>query len=233
MATIHIESNKEDISPLVLMPGDPLRAKYIAENFLDDYKLVNTVRNMFAYTGYYKGKRITVFASGMGMASMGIYCHELYNFYDVEKIIRIGTCGAGNETVGIGDVIIADKAYTNSNWGLLHCGYDKNYDIADPSLINDLKSNANSKVLIGNVFTTDLFDIYLKNPDNKRMHPEGISILANEMETFALFHTANEYQKKAACVLTCVDSKYTEQKLSSEEREKSLNEMIILALEAI
>ena len=119
MATIHIESLKEDIAPIVLMPGDPLRAKYIADNFLTDVKLVNKVRNIFAYTGYYNNKRVTVFSSGMGIPSMGIYAYELYKFYDVKKIIRIGTCGTVNKNVKLLDVILATSSYSLSTFPLL------------------------------------------------------------------------------------------------------------------
>ena len=113
---IHCNAKKEDIAKTVLMPGDPLRAKYIAENFLENARLVNTVRNMLAYTGTYKGKEITVFSHGMGMASMGIYCYELYKFYDVENIIRIGSCGAYSEDLNIFDTILVDKSYTEGNF---------------------------------------------------------------------------------------------------------------------
>ena len=111
MATAHIESKLEDIAPVVLMPGDPLRAKYIAENFLEDAKLINKVRNMFGYTGTYKGKKVTVFASGMGIPSIGIYSYELYKFYNVEKIIRIGTCGSFNKDIKLLDVVLSSGEY--------------------------------------------------------------------------------------------------------------------------
>ena len=114
--TPHINSKKEDISKTVLCPGDPLRAKYIAENFLEKSRLVNTVRNILAYTGTYKGKEITVFASGMGMPSMGIYCYELYKFYNVDTIIRIGSCGAYNETLNLMDTVLVNKSYTEGNF---------------------------------------------------------------------------------------------------------------------
>ena len=112
MATPHIEARKEDIAKIVLMPGDPLRAKMIAETYLDNYRLVNTVRNIFAYTGIYKGKEVTIFASGMGIPSVGIYSYELFKFYDVDSIIRIGTCGANCEEVKILDVILAESSYS-------------------------------------------------------------------------------------------------------------------------
>ena len=114
--TIHCNANKNDIEKNVLMPGDPLRAKYIAENFLTDVKLVNTVRNMLAYTGKYGDKKVTVFSSGMGMPSMGIYCYELYKFYDVESIIRIGSCGVYTPDIDLLDTILVDKTYTEENF---------------------------------------------------------------------------------------------------------------------
>ena len=116
MATPHIEARKEDIAKIVLMPGDPLRAKMIAETYLDNYRLVNTVRNIFAYTGIYKGKEVTIFASGMGIPSVGIYSYELFKFYDVDSIIRIGTCGANCEEVKILDVILAESSYSLSTF---------------------------------------------------------------------------------------------------------------------
>ena len=143
MATAHIESRKEDIGEIVLLPGDPLRAKYIAENFLEDYKLVNSVRNMYAYTGYYKGKMVTVFSSGMGIPSVGIYAYELFKFYDVKKIIRIGTCGTIHKDVKLLDVVLADSAYSVSTFPLLFDG-DTDKEHPASSLLNNLISNINS-----------------------------------------------------------------------------------------
>ena len=127
MPTPHIESKKEDIAPIVLMPGDPLRAKYIAENFLENAKLINSVRNMLGYTGTYKGKRVTVFASGMGIPSIGIYSYELYNYYDVEKIIRIGTCGSFNKDIKLLDIILSSGAYCKSYFDVLLDGVDVDF----------------------------------------------------------------------------------------------------------
>ena len=126
MATPHIESNKEDIAKVVLMPGDPLRAKYIAETFLKDYKLVNTVRNMFAYTGTYKGHRVTVFASGMGNGSMGIYSYELFKFYDVDTIIRIGSAGAYTDKLNLYDIVLVDGLYSVSSYAKVQGNEDRN-----------------------------------------------------------------------------------------------------------
>jgi len=146
MSTAHIESKKEDIASIVLMPGDPLRAKYVAENFLTDYKLVNTVRNMYAYTGTYKGKRVTVFASGMGIASIGIYAYELYKFYDVEKIIRIGTCGTNSRDIKLLDIVLAEQAYSLNNFPQLFDGdKEKEYN-ASEILNNAIKSKALEEV---------------------------------------------------------------------------------------
>ena len=195
--TAHIESKKEDIAEVVLMPGDPLRAKYIAENFLTDYKLVNKVRNMFGYTGYYKGKRVTVFASGMGIPSIGIYSYELYKFYDVKKIIRIGTSGSFNKN------------------------------------IKTAAKLANIPLKIGKTITSDVFDLYSSSMEKfKSNYPEE-DYLAVEMEAFGLFYMANRLGREASCLMTVVDSFYDEKSLTSEEREKSLNEMITIALESV
>ena len=139
--TPHISSKKEDIANIVLMPGDPLRAKYIADNFLEDAKLVNSVRNMFAYTGYYKGKKITVFASGMGMPSIGIYSYELYHFYNVDTIIRIGSCGAYTEDLNIFDTILVNQSYTEGNFAYALNGSNKHI-ASSSSCINEIIEKA-------------------------------------------------------------------------------------------
>ena len=163
MATPHIESKLEDIAPVVLMPGDPLRAKYIAENYLEDAKLINTVRNMFGYTGTYKGKRVTVFASGMGIPSIGIYSYELYKFYNVEQIIRIGTCGSFNENIKILDVIVSSGAYCKSYFDELLDGVDidfiqSSYEL-NRKIINKAKER-NIELKYGKTITSDVFDLY-------------------------------------------------------------------------
>ena len=138
--TPHNEAKKEDIAEIVLMPGDPLRAKYIAENFLENYKLVNSVRNMYGYTGYYKGKRLTVFASGMGMPSMGIYAYELYKFYDVKSIIRLGSCGAYSPNLNIFDTILVNTSYTEGNFAYGLEGVDCHRAFADKELNNAINA---------------------------------------------------------------------------------------------
>ncbi len=234
--TPHISSKKEDIAKIVLCPGDPLRAKYIAENFLENARLVNSVRNILAYTGTYKGKEITVFASGMGMPSMGIYCYELYKFYDVDSIIRIGSCGAYDETLNIFDTILVEKSYTEGNFAKALNNKDCHIVDASVELNNIIKSTAKSQninCIPANVLCSECFDYYIEdiNVLLNRL-PRDFNITAAEMESFALFYTAKYLNKKAACLLTVVDSHYKKQEISAEEREKSLNDMIKLALES-
>lgn len=234
--TAHIESKKEDIAEVVLMPGDPLRAKYIAENFLTDYKLVNKVRNMFGYTGYYKGKRVTVFASGMGIPSIGIYSYELYKFYDVKKIIRIGTSGSFNKNIKVKDVVLSSGAYCKSYFDQLFDGNDINFIKSSESLNENIKTvatNKNIPLKVGKTITSDVFDLYSSSMEKfKSNYPEE-DYLAVEMEAFGLFYMANRLGREASCLMTVVDSFYDEKSLTSEEREKSLNEMITIALESV
>lgn len=234
--TPHINAKDTDIAKIVLAPGDPLRAKYIAENFLENYKLVNTVRNILAYTGTYKGKEITVFSTGMGMPSMGIYCYELYKFYNVETILRIGSCGAYSPDLNIFDTILVDKSYTEGNFAKALNNNDCHLTQASSDINNIIKEVAlknNMKYIEGNVLCSECFDYYIENIDIllNRL-PKEFNITAAEMESFALFYTAKYLNKKAACLLTVVDSHYKKQEISSEEREKSLNNMIVLALES-
>lgn len=235
--TPHISSKKEDIAKTVLCPGDPLRAKYIAENFLENPRLVNSVRNILAYTGTYKGKKITVFASGMGMPSMGIYCYELYKFYDVETIIRIGSCGAYNETLNLMDTVLVKQSYTEGNFAKALNNKDCHLIEADANLNDSIKQTAqklNINCIEGNALCSECFDYYIEdiNVLLNRL-PADLKISACEMEAFALFYTAKYLNKKAACLLTVVDSHYKKQEISAEDREKSLNDMIVLALETV
>ena len=234
MATAHIEARKDDIAPIVLMPGDPLRAKYIADNFLDNAKLVNSVRNMYGYTGFYKGKRVTIFASGMGIASIGIYAYELYKFYDVEKIIRIGTCGTNNENIKILDIVLAESAYSLNPFPYLFDGDEEKEYLASETLnekIKEVATNSLIKLNCGKIITSDVFDPYVNYEKYIKKYPNFNSFLANEMESFALFYLAYKLQKEAACLLTVVDSPFDNKKLTSDERQSSLNLMIKLALE--
>ena len=229
--TVHIESNKEDISKNILMPGDPKRCEYIAKNYLQDYKIVNNVRGMTAYTGYYKGKRITIFPSGMGIPSMGIYSYELYKYYDVENIIRIGSCGGYNHTLKLKDIILVDNSYSQSTYAKYLDGYQDNL-VKSTKNLNDIilktSNELNMNIIKGTICSTDVF--YEK--DYKNTPIEEYNILGVEMESFALFNNARTLGKNAACLLTVSDLFFSEDKLTSLEREQNLNEMIVLALES-
>lgn len=234
MKPVHIVTDKENISPIVLMPGDPLRAKYIAENFLSDAKLINTVRNMLGYTGTYKGKRVTVIGSGMGMPSMSIYAYELIHFYDVKKIIRIGSAGSLNQNVKIRDIVVATEAKTLSTFAFSHYKIDKDTESASTKLIEDIKASINNeRVHFGPILTSDVFDVYT-GIDHVLNRLGFTNPLAGEMESFALYLIGKMENIDVASLLTIVDSKYEPGvNLTSEERETSLNEMINLALEAL
>ena len=233
--SIHCNAKKEDIAKTVLMPGDPLRAKYIAENFLENVRLVNTVRNMLAYTGTYQGKEVTVFSSGMGMPSMGIYCYELYQFYGVENIIRIGSCGSYSKDLKLFDTILVNQSYTEGNFAYEWKQEDCHLMPSDASLnqlIEETAKEISIAYIKGNTLCNDCFDGYLEDiPKFISRFPQELNIIACEMEAFALFYMAHELGKKAACLLTVVDSYYTKEESTSEQREKSLNDMIVLALE--
>ena len=236
MATPHIESEKKDIAKVVLMPGDPLRAKYIAENFLDNPRLINKVRNMFGYTGTYKGHEVTVFASGMGIPSIGIYSYELFKFYDVEKIIRIGTCGSFNEDIKLLDVVLSKGSYCKSYFDQLLDNNDVDYIESSEELnkkVLDTASSRNIDLKYGKTITSDVFDLYCDDHSEFRSNFPKDNFLSVEMEAFGLFYIANKLNKEATCLMTVVDSLYDKRSLTSEDREKSLNDMIELALESI
>ena len=231
--TPHISCDKEDIAPNVLMPGDPLRTKFIAENYLDDYKLVNSVRNTLGYTGYYKGKKVTVFSSGMGMPSMGIYCYELYKFFDVKNIIRIGTSGSFHPDINILDIILSTSCYTEGNFAYNFSNKKCNLVNSSEKLNNQIIKTSNElniKLHEGLTFCGECFDPYLDNHKEliKRL-PENI--LAAEMEAFALFYTAKKLNKNASCLMTISDNIINKKNITSEQRQNSLTTMIKLALE--
>ena len=228
--TPHIKCNKEDISKIVLMPGDPLRAKFIAQTYLKDYKLVNSVRNMLAYTGFYKGKKIAVFSSGMGMASMGIYCYELYKFFDVKYIIRIGSCGSTDKDVKLLDTILSTSSYTETNFSYTYSSVNVN-EVNSSEYLNNIIINKNKNIKRGKTVCSMVFDAYIDNQDeyNKRL-PQNV--LAVEMEAFALFYIAKLLNKEATCLLTVSDSLHDKKQISSSDRQLKLKEMIEIALEA-
>ena len=232
MATMHIESKRDDIAPIVLMPGDPNRAKYIADKYLQNAKLVNKVRGILAYTGEYKNQKITVFSSGMGIPSVGIYSYELFNNYDVEKIIRIGTIGAYHPDLNLGDIVIAERAYTDSSFAKTQSDYKKNFLDSDASinkLIIETAEIMGINYVKGNIYTSDVF---YEKKDEWKQRRKQFNVLGVEMETFGLLQTAKISNKKAAAIFTVSDSFCHQDRLTSEEREKNLNEMIELALNA-
>ena len=234
--TPHNEAKKEDIAKIVLMPGDPLRAKYIADTFLKDVKLINSVRNMLGYTGTYKGKRLTVFASGMGMPSIGIYSYELYKFYDVDTIIRIGSCGAYTEELNLLDTILVDNSYTEGNYAFELTGEEQHIDSSNKkvnSVIENTAKELNIPYVKGNTLCTDCFDYYVKDVNELiKRFPKDLNIIGAEMEAFALFYNAHYLGKKASCLLSVVDSHYKHEEISADARQTSLNSMITLALES-
>ena len=236
MSTPHNEANIGDIAKTVIMPGDPLRAKYIAENFLESAKLVNQVRGMYAYTGNYNKKRITIMASGMGMPSMGIYAYELYKFYNVENIIRIGSCGAYKPDLKLFDIILADKVFSESSFALT-LNNDNCHIIESNEELNSIiekTANANNiNIVKGNTICTDCFDLYMTDINKffERI-ANDFNPLSAEMEAFSLFYIAKMLNKKASCLMSVVDSKYIKEVASTTERQIGLNNMIKLALES-
>lgn len=230
--TPHIEAKKEEIAKTVLMPGDPLRAKHIAETYLENYKLVNKVRGIYTYTGTYKGKEITVMASGMGMPSIGIYSYELFKFYDVENIIRIGSAGSYVKDLNIYDVLLVDSCYSESSFAKTQNNCEDNILNSNEKLnkiIIETAKETNKKISIGRIHSSDVF--YKENNKYEEL-VEQYNVQAVEMESFALFHNANVLNKKATCLLTISDSFITKEETTSLERQNSFDEMITLALDS-
>jgi len=229
--TPHIGAKLGEIAKTVLMPGDPLRAKFIAENFLEDVVQFNSVRNMLGYTGTYQGKRITVMGAGMGMPSMGIYSYELFNFYDVDNIIRIGTAGSLNKNVKLRDVVIALGASTDSNYASQYCLPGTFAPIATFDLVNNAVQAAKEKninAVVGNILSSDTFYCADKTALDKWIK---MGIIAVEMEAAALYMNAAEAGKNALCLLTISDCPLTGESLSAEDRQSSFTEMMEIALE--
>ena len=226
----HIESKLEDISSVVLMPGDPKRCEYIARKFLANSKIVNNVRGMTAYTGFYKSKKITVFPSGMGCPSMGIYSYELFKEYNVDTIIRIGTMG-GYTDLKLKDIVLVDNSITNSNYGKYLCNYPNiniNGDMELNNIILNTSKELGLNIYNGNIYSSDVS--YEQNNDFKDKVAK-YNVLGVEMESFALFTNAKLLNKKAATLLMVSDSFIYPDKLSSLEREQGLDNLITLALE--
>ena len=231
MATAPNNAQEGAFAKTVLMPGDPLRAKFIAENFLTDVVQVNSVRNMFGYTGYYKGKKVSVMGSGMGMPSIGIYCHELYAFYGVEKIIRVGTCGAYAPECKVFDVILAQGACTNSNWAHQFQVSGAVSAICNFEMLKDayeIAKENNMNVHVGNILSSDIF--YNDQPEVWKKWAK-LGCLGVEMESYALYTTAAVLNKKALCILTVSDSFITHEETTAEQRQTSFKDMMKIALE--
>ena len=224
--TAHIESSKDDIAKRVLMPGDPLRAKYIANKFLEDARCINQTRGMLGFTGKYKGVDVTIFASGMGGPSIGIYAYELYHFYDVDKIIRIGTCGSNKESVKVRDLVIGEDAYTLSSYPKLFFDDDNKVFSGDEEVVNSLYKHAvddGARVEKGTIMTSDIFDVYVDKNRYMKNYDSKIDTLVSEMEGAILYCISKHLNKKAACILTVVDSMYEKIELSSHDREQALD----------
>lgn len=233
MSTVHIESNENEIAKIVLMPGDPKRAEFIAKTYLKDYKLVNNVRGMTAYTGYFEDKLVTIFPSGMGNPSMGIYSYELFKYYNVDYIIRIGSTGSYSVYLSLNDVILVTSSYSDSNYAKTLNNYEFK-EINSSNYLNNIIINTASTLNINlkqaKTYSTDAF--YEQNNDfQKKLLDYNTQCV--EMETFALFTNAMLLNKQASSLLTVSDSFLNDYKLTNEEREKNLKEMIVLALSSI
>lgn len=231
MSTPHNTAKPGDIAPTVLMPGDPLRAKYIAETYLTDVTCFNTVRNMLGYTGKYHGKPVSVMGSGMGMPSIGIYAYELFHFYGAERIMRIGSAGALSDDVHVRDVVIGMGACTDSRFAEQYRLPGTFAPIADFGLLRSAVEIAEEKGIhpvVGNVLSSDVF--YNDNPEcNDAWKRMGVSCV--EMESAALYMIAARAGKKALGIFTISDHIYTGEALSPEERQTSFHEMMEIALE--
>lgn len=236
MSTPHNEAKIGEIAKTVIMPGDPLRAKYIAENFLENAKLVNQVRGIYAYTGTYQGTELTVMASGMGMPSMGIYSYELYKIYGVENIIRIGSCGGYKPDLKLFDIILSQQVFSEGNFALTLNNDDCHIVEASTKLnskIMDTAKEIEIPFILGNTVCADCFDVYMTNVNEFLARiPQDFNPVSAEMEAFALFYVAKLLNKNAACLMSVVDSKYIKEIATPEERQTGLNNMITLALES-
>jgi purine-nucleoside phosphorylase len=231
--TPHIEVKEQGIiAKTVLMPGDPLRAKFIADTFLEDVQEFNRVRNVFGYTGTYKGRRISVMASGMGMPSIGIYSYELFKFYEVENIVRIGSCGAYTADLNLYDVILSKDVWSESTFAKVQNGYDKDVIEASAQLNSKLEKIAGDlgmEIHKERIHSSDVF--YRENFEKYKDIHKNHGCVAVEMEAFALFHNANVLGKNAACLLTVSENLVTHELTTSEERQNSFTNMMKIALE--
>ncbi len=236
MATPHNAASAGQIAKTVLMPGDPLRAKFIAETFLENPVEFNSVRNMLGYTGTYKGKRVSVMGSGMGIPSISLYAHELYAFYGVENIIRIGSTGTYKEDIDVFETIIATGSYSESSFAKCMCGDENSFQYPDAGLNENLKKAAEKLGIScreGLIWSSDVFYYDEKMLPGALQTAIDNDLIAAEMESFGLFATAKNLGKKAACILTVSDNIITHVETTAEERQSKLVDMIKIALEAV
>ncbi|MEG0878038.1 MAG: purine-nucleoside phosphorylase [Oscillospiraceae bacterium] len=232
MSTPHNQAEKGQFAKTVLMPGDPLRAKFIADTFLENVKEVNGVRGMLGFTGTYNGKPVSVMGSGMGMPSIGIYSYELYTQYDVDNIIRIGSAGSYSEKAKVFDVVLASAAYSESSYAITQNGYDKDTTYPSEKLNTAIANSAkelNMPLITGVIHSSDVFYREDKTPYWQKLRDEK-GCLAVEMESFALFHNASVTGKNAACLLTISDSFTSHEVTTAEDRQKNFTNMMRIAL---
>lgn len=232
--TPHIEAKMDEICDTVLMPGDPKRATFIATNYLTDVKLVSDVRSICAYTGLYKGKKITIMASGMGMPSIGIYSYELYKFYNVKNIIRIGSAGSYTKKLNLYDLVLATSSYSKSSYAKVQ-GYDSDTIYSSEKLNNIIKDTCNKlnkNITLGKVYSSDVFYTEESIDEINKMYTNN-GCLCTEMESFSLFYNAQKFNKNAACILTISDNLITKEETSQIDRQTAFTDMIEVALESI
>ena len=231
MATAHNEAEKGEIARIVLMPGDPLRARHIAQTYLDQPVQFNAVRGMLGYTGEYRGRKVSVMGSGMGMPSIGIYSYELFRFYDVDAIIRVGSAGAYVSELNLFDLVLADSAWSESTYALAQSGESQDVQQPDPQL-NEIIRSAAHKLQVplheGRIHSSDVF--YHEQDELARYRSHGCVCV--EMESFALFHNARVCGKQAACLLTISDSLISGVQTSAVQRERAFGQMMETALES-
>lgn len=228
--TAHNSANIDEIAKTVIMPGDPLRSKLIAEKFLTDCKLVNNVRGVQGYTGYYNGKLVTVMASGMGNPSMGIYSYELFKFYDVDRIIRVGSIGAMNKDIPLKSLVLANRTYTKTNYNNFYVDFGADYINGSKELLSRAVSIADAlgyKYNIGDILCSDTF---YTDEDEIKLSLEK-NLLGVEMESAALYLNAERLHKDALCICTVSNNLLTDEETTSEERQNSFLDMIKLSLE--
>ncbi len=232
--TPHIEAKCNDFAQTVLMPGDPLRAKFIAETFLEDIKCINNIRGMLAFTGKYKDKKISVMGSGMGMPSIGIYSYELYKFYDIDTIIRIGSCGAYSKALNIYDVLLVEAAYSDTSYAKMQNGHEGRYAYPTGIINQEILKTAKEMdiaIISQRIHSSDVFYMESDNAAENLTKMEELNLGAVEMESFALFSNAKILKKQSACILTVSDSFVTGQITTAAERQKAFTNMMKISLE--